>query len=146
MELKLKQLHRGYVLTDFEGNEVGIKDTNQAMEEIRKLLKFDEKSEESILEQKTKPNHIELHRMIFDAAKGQINIYGKVNGAKIARELNVNNSTVHSHLRKMNLELEDLIKKWQEERDKKMVHTETRVSSDNSDSDSQTQTKEVEEV
>lgn len=143
-ELKLKQLYRGYVLTDFEGNEVGIKDTDQAMEEIKKLLKFDEKSEEdSILEQKIKPNHIELHRMIFEAAKEQISLYGKVNGAKIARELDINNSTVHSHLRKMNLELEDLIKKWQEERDKPMVHTETRVSSDSEEDQT---TKEMESV
>lgn len=133
-ELKLKQLHRGYVLTDFDGNEVGIKDSTQAMEEIRKLLKIDKKSDLPIVEEhtrKTKNSTIELHRNIFENAKEQISSTGKVNCAKIARELDINNSTVHVHIKKMNSELEILIKKWKEERDKQMPNVETGTDTEN---------------
>lgn len=37
-ELKLKTLFRGYILTDFDGNDMGIKDAEHAIEEIKKLL------------------------------------------------------------------------------------------------------------
>ena len=117
-ELKLKQLYRGYVLTDFDGNEVAIKDKEEAIKEIKNLLNFDEKYKRSNSEsytQKTKPNYAELHRNIFEKAKEQISLTGKVNGAKIARELTINNSTIHAHLNKMNAELEALIKNWHEQ-------------------------------
>lgn len=132
-ELKLKQLHRGYVLTDFDGNEVGIKDSEQALEEIKKQLNLDEKSEQPIVEenaQKVKYTTIELHRKIFEKAKEQISLTGKINGAKIARELDANASNVHSHLRKMNTELDELMKNWQDERDKQMLSVETRTNAD----------------
>jgi hypothetical protein len=156
-ELKLRQLHRGFLLTDFDNNEVGCKDFEQALEEIKKLIKPDGKFEESIAENPTleKPitersttenqiveNHvvkkrakrtrestIELHRKIFEAAKEQINLLGRVNGAQIARDLNVNASNVGNHLKKMESELDELIKKWQDERDRKMVNAETKVDS-----------------
>jgi len=127
-ELKLRQLHRGYILTDFDGNEVGVKDPKQAMEEIKKLLNIDEKSEQQTTEEytsKTKQNTVELHRKIFEAAKEHISLNGKINGAKIARELEINISTVHSHLKKMNIELEKMITKWKDERDKKVLNVET---------------------
>lgn len=129
-ELKLKQLHRGYVLTDFDNNEIGVKDSGQAMEEIGKLLKPDERFEQSTVKgpiKKTRPNTAELHRQIFEKAKEQIDITGKVNAAKIARELELNNSSVHSHLKKMNVELETIIKKWNDEHDKTMLAAETRT-------------------
>ena len=125
-ELKLRQLHRGFVLTDFENNEIGIKDGYQAIEEIKKLLKLDEygqkESEEEIVPEKIpekipilesvkKPSYIELHRQIFEMVREQIESIGSFNGAKIARELGVNNSTVHNHIKKMQVEIDDLIKK-----------------------------------
>jgi hypothetical protein len=108
-------LYRGYVLTDFEGNEVAIKNGEEAIKEIKKLLNLDEKSENPISEVFTpkKSNYVEIHRNIFEKAKEQINLTGKVNGAKISRELEINASTVHAHLKKMNFELEELIKNWQ---------------------------------
>lgn len=134
-ELKLKQLHRGYVLTDFNDNEVGIKDTEQAMEEIKKLLSIDKKIEQSIADehiQETKPNPVELHRNIFEKAKEQISIHGKINCSQIARELGINISKARNHINKMNIELEGLIKKWQDERDKQVPNdgTKTNIVSD----------------
>ena len=130
-ELKLRQLYRGYVLTDFESNEIGCKDAEQAVEEIKKLLKVDERYEESVLGESRKPKYttVELHRKIFEAAKEQINLTGKINGAEIARELDANASNVHAHLKKLSTELNELIKKRQEERDKPMINTETTVNS-----------------
>ena len=150
-ELKLGKLYRGFVLTDFNGNEIGIKDYEQAMEEIKKLIKPGELDEgygqpvveksisgKSIMDvsaQKESPKKerrptVEIHREIFEKAKEHINLTGKVSGAKISRELNINTSTVHSHLRKMNIELEALIKKWQDEHDKLLSTTETRTDQD----------------
>lgn len=132
-ELKLRQLYRGYVLTDFESNEIGCKDAEQAVEEIKKLLNINGKSEKTVAEenkQKTKYTTVELHRKIFEAAKEQINLTGKINGAEIARGLDVNASNVHSHLKKMSIELEELMKKWQDERDKQMLNVETRTNGD----------------
>jgi len=114
-ELKLKQLHRGYVLTDFDGNDIGVKDSEQAMEEIRKLVKPGEESGQPAIKEplkKTRPNTAELHRQIFEKAKEQIDLTGKFSAVGISRALQINNSTVHSHLKKMNIELEELIKKW----------------------------------
>lgn len=155
-ELKLRQLHRGFLLTDFDNNEVGCKDFEQALEEIKKLIKPDGKSETPITEttlekpiterpttdnqivenhavkkraKRTRDSTIELHRKIFEAAKEQINLLGRVNGAQIARDLNVNASNVGNHLKKMESELDELIKKWQDERDRKMVNAETTVNS-----------------
>lgn len=135
-EIKLKKLHRGYVLTDFEGNEIGIKDSVQAMEEVEKLLGSDEKSvqstkqsiEQSTVEEPLKKtrNTAELHRTIFEKAKEQIELTGKVSPVKISRELEINNSTVHLHIRKMSIELDALIKKRQDEMDKHMIIVETR--------------------
>jgi hypothetical protein len=132
-ELKLRQLFRGFVLTDFDGNEVGCKDSEQAMTEIRQLLNLDEKSEQIVEEEnsrKPRQSAVELHRNIFEKAKEQINLTGKVNGAQIARELEANASNIHSHLKKMHLELDELIKKWQDERDGKMLNVETRTDAE----------------
>lgn len=132
-ELKLEQLCRGYVLTDFDGNKVGIKDSKHAIEEIEKLLNIGRKSGQSIVEKlirKPKYNHVELHRNIFEKAKEQIGSYGKINCAKIARELNISYSNVRNHLDKMNLELDELIKKWQDERDKNIADKETTPNAD----------------
>lgn len=133
-ELKLRRLFRGYVLTDFDGNEVGCKDSGQVMEEIKNLLKLDEKFEQPVtykMEEycirKQRSSTIERHRNIFEKAREQINLTGKVNNAKIARDLNITPSNVGNHLKKMNVELDELIKKWQEERDKKMLIVETRT-------------------
>jgi hypothetical protein len=71
---------------------------------------------------------VELHRTIFDKAVEQINLVGKVNGNKIAKELNINAPNVYNHLKKMNGELEELKRNWQEERDKNMVNNVTRDS------------------
>ena len=132
-ELKLRQLYRGYVLTDFESNEIGCKDAEQAVEEIKKLLKIDKNSEQPVAEenkQKTKYTTVELHRKIFEAARDQINLTGKINGAEIARGLDVNASNVHAHLKKLSTELDELIKKRQEERDKQMLNVETKTDAD----------------
>jgi hypothetical protein len=132
-ELKLRQLFRGFVLTDFDGNEVGCKDSEQAMTEIRQLLNLDEKSEQTVEEEnsrKPRQSAVELHRNIFEKAKEQISLTGKVNGAQIARELEANASNIHSHLKKMHLELDELIKKWQDERDGKMLNVETRTDAE----------------
>ena len=134
VELKLKKLHRGYVLTDFDGNEVGIKDSEQAMQEIKKLIKPEDGPEQSIAGQPIKEKKritVELQREIFEKAKEQISLVGKVSGAKISRDLAISASTVHNHLKKMNAELEELIKKWQDERDKSTLVVETRTDSDN---------------
>ncbi len=142
-ELKLRQLHRGYVLTDFEGNEVGVKDSEQAVEEIKNLLNG--KNQENIIDegniqdseqgskeegqqlqiQKVRYNRTELHRKIFELAKEQINLTGRTNAAEIARELGSNHSTVSNHINKMKVELDKFVIKWQDERDKKMLNTET---------------------
>ena len=42
-ELILKKLDRGFILKDFDGNEIGIRDSEQAIEEIKILIKPDEK-------------------------------------------------------------------------------------------------------
>ena len=139
-ELKLRQLHRGFLLTDFNNNEVGCKDSEQALEEIKKLIICDEKSEGQITEKpitekpitekrgrKKRESTVELHRKIFEAAKEQIDLTGKINNAQIARDLQANPSTVGIHLKGMENELGILTKKWQDERDKKMVNVETRV-------------------
>lgn len=138
-ELRLRKLYRGYVFTDFDGNEIGCKDTEQAMDEIARLLVPDKKFEESATEKsiiedkiaekpvvekrarKTKASAIEMHRKIFERAKDQIGLTGKINGAQIAREMGINASNVSAHLRRMHNELEILIKKWQDEGDKRMV-------------------------
>jgi hypothetical protein len=149
-ELKLRPLHRGFVLTDFDNNEVGCKDIEQAFEEIKNLIMSEEKCEEKCEEQFTeKPNaekpiaddHIvgnsatkkhgrkprestvEMHRKILEVAKEQINSLGRVNAAQIARDLHVNASNVGLHLKQMENELDELIKKWQEDRDKKILDT-----------------------
>jgi len=138
-ELKLRQLHRGYILTDFEGNEVGVKDKEQAIEEIRQLLNggnsetpIEDSSQlqEHAEQQKVKYSRVELQRKVFEKAKEQIELYGKTNGAEIARELGSNNSTINNHLNRMKVELDELIKKWQDERDKKMTVTETRTDAE----------------
>lgn len=147
-ELKLRQLHRGFVLTDFNNNEIGCKDSEQALEEIKELIIHDEKSREQIAEKpvaekpvaeksvaeksekrkrKKRESTVELQRKIFEIAKEQIDLTGKINGAQIARELQINPQAVSKHLKEMENELETLIKKWQDERDKKMVNVETRV-------------------
>ena len=133
-ELKLKKLFRGYVLSDFEGNEIGIKDSEQAMIEIKKLIYHDEISEQSVAEQPIKEKRrttVELQREIFENAKEQINLTGKVVGIKIARDLVINPSTVSNHLKKMDLELEGLIKKWQDDHDRSQPVVETKVDQDN---------------
>jgi hypothetical protein len=76
---------------------------------------------------KPKEVTIELHRKIFEMAKEQINLLGRVNSNEIAKEMDTSNSAVQKHLKKMDGDLDDLIKKWQVERDKKMVNTETRT-------------------
>lgn len=142
-ELKLRKLYRGYVFTDFEGNEIGCKDTEQAMDEVVKLLEPDKKSEESVIEdpvaegpiaekraRRTRASTIETHRKIFEKAKDQIELTGKINGAQIARELEVNASNVSIHLKKMHDELDMLIKKWQDERGKPMALAETITNGD----------------
>ncbi len=151
-ELKLRQLHRGFLLTDFDNNEVGCKDFEQALDEIKKLIIPDGKLEKPIVEKpimekpiaQTVENHVvkkrarktrdstaELHRKIFEVAKEQINLLGRVNAAQIARDLDTNASNVGNHLRKMENELDELIKKWQDERDKKMVNAETTTGGPN---------------
>jgi hypothetical protein len=142
-ELKLRKLFRGYVFTDFDGNEIGCKDTEQAIYEIEKLLKPDKKHEESESDieeieeevkkervKKERTSTVELHRKVFELAKEQINVTGKVNGAQIARDLDANASNVSIHLKRMHEELDVLIKKWQDERDKPMVNVETRINPD----------------
>ncbi len=132
-ELKLKRLYRGFVLTDFDGNDIGCKDSEQALEEIKKLLKIDEMVEKPVVEDekhRIKYTTVELQRKIFEKAKEQISLTGKTNGAEIARELGTNNSTVHNHIKKMSIELDELIKKWQEERDRQMLKSETITDSE----------------
>jgi phage shock protein A len=143
-ELKLRKLFRGYVFTDFDGNEIGCQDTEHAMEEIKKLLKPDEKSEEPIVEKsadvyvkKVRNSTVELQRKIFELAKEQISLKGKVNSAQIARDLDVNASNVSVHLKKMRDELEVMTKKWQDKRDESMIHTETGTSNDENKSTEQ---------
>jgi len=134
VELKLKKLHRGYVLTDFDGNDIGIKDSEQAMQEIKKLVMPEDGSEQSVAEQPIKEKRrvtVELQREIFEKAKEQISLVGRVSKAKISRDLGINPSTVHNHLKKMNAELEELIKKWQDEHDKSALVIETRTDLDN---------------
>jgi DNA-binding NarL/FixJ family response regulator len=138
-ELKLRQLHRGYVLTDFEGNEVGVKDSEQAIEEVKKLLnggnsekppvEDSSQVQEQARTKKVKYTTVELHRKIFEIAKEQISVTGKTNGAEIARALGTNASNVSNHLKKMT-ELDELEKKWKDERDKKMTVTETRTDAE----------------
>ena len=133
-ELKLKKLFRGYVLSDFEGNEIGIKDSEQAIIEIKKPIYQDEISDQSVAEQPIKEKRrttVELQREIFENAKEQINLTGKVVGIKIARDLVINPSTVSNHLKKMDLELERLIKKWQDDHDRSQPVVETKVDQDN---------------
>jgi DNA-binding transcriptional MerR regulator len=128
-ELKLRPLYRGFVLTDFNGNEVGCKDLEHVIEEIKKLLKLDEESEKSIEvehSRKSRISAVELHRNIFEKAKEQISMTGKVNGAQIGRELCANVSNIHNHLKKMDNELQELIKKWQDEEGKKLPKVEIR--------------------
>lgn len=94
--------------------------------ELRKLIKekiTDLNSDEmnsNDPEEKPKYNKIEIHRKIFEIAKEQISLVGKVNIYKIAKVLEISNSTSRRHVNKMNAELEVLIKKWQEERNKQM--------------------------
>lgn len=137
-ELKLRQLHRGYVLTDFEGNEVGVKDSEQAIEEVKKLLNGNNSEKPPVEDsehvkeqiQKVRYTRTELQRKVFEKAKEQISLTGKTNGAEIARELGSNPSTINIHLNRMRIELDELVKKWQDERDKKMTVTETRTDAD----------------
>ena len=132
-ELKLKKLHRGYVLTDFDGNEIGVKDSEQAMQEIKKLVKPEDEHGQPAVEQPIKEKKritVELQREIFEKAKEQINLVGRISKAKISRDLGINASTVHNHLKKMNAELEELIKKWQEEHDKSTLTIETGTDQD----------------
>ena len=70
-----------------------------------------------------------LHRKIFEVAKEQISLVGKVDMPNIAEYLNVNISTAESHVKKMGLELALLIKKWQDERDKLTARKETMTDS-----------------
>lgn len=79
--------------------------------------------------EKPKYSKIELHRKIFEKAKGQIDLVGKIDESKIAKELKIDISTTNDHIRKMGLELGLLIIKWQGERDKSMVKKETVVNS-----------------
>ena len=72
-----------------------------------------------------------MQREIFENAKEQINLTGKVVGIKIARDLVINPSTVSNHLKKMDLELERLIKKWQDDHDRSQPVVETKVDQDN---------------
>lgn len=117
-ELKLRKLHRGYVLTDFNGDEIGIKDSEQAIDELKKILKPEEKVDQSMpiieIDKIEKERVADLQKKIFEKAKEQIGMTGKVNGAKIARELNIGHSTAHTYIKKMSIEIEALIKMWQD--------------------------------
>jgi ribosomal protein S25 len=75
-------------ITDFDSNEVGCK----------------------FPEEKQKRNKVEIHRKIFEKAKDQINLVGKINVSKIAEDLKISISTTRNHLKKLNDELEILIK------------------------------------
>lgn len=81
---------------------------------------------------KPKPNPVELHRNVFEKAKEQIDLVGRVNVKKIAEELDVSTSNVRRHLKKLNSELEALIKKWQDRRDVQMTNIDTRTTVDDS--------------
>ena len=156
-ELKLRQLHRGYVLTDFEANEIGIRDSEHAIDEIKKLLKLDEQqsikqdvqknskmlSQEIQPIRQEKPDFLELQAKILEKAKEQISLTGKVNGTKIARELGMNYSTVHHRLKKLTTEIDELIKKRQKEHDKPVSDIDTKTSTKTSDIDTKTSTKTI---
>ncbi len=80
-------------------------------------------------EKRTKYNKTELHRRIFEIAKGQIDIVGKIDTSKISEELKVDVSAINDHVNMMSCELESMIKKWQEERDRPMIKKETTADS-----------------
>lgn len=69
-------------------------------------------------EEKPKYNKTELRRKIFEKAKEQIGLVGKVDVSKIAEYLKIDVSTTNDHIKKMGLELAFLIKTWQDDVDK----------------------------
>lgn len=75
-------------------------------------------------EEKPKYNKTELHRKIFEKAKEQINLAGKVDASKIAEDLSVEILLANDHIKKMGLELAFLIKTWQDGIDKSVVRKE----------------------
>jgi hypothetical protein len=115
-----------YELTDTtEGRYIWkVKELEQRAIELRKLIKekiTDFSSNETgckYQEDLPKYNKTELRRKIFEIAKEQICLVGKIDVQKIAENLKINVSITESHIRKMGLELALLIKKWQDERDK----------------------------
>lgn len=92
--------------------------------ELRSLLKAGTKdlvSDEvgcKCKEEKHKYNKAELRSKIFEKAKEQINLVGKVDTSKIAEDLKINISETNDYISKMGLELTFLIKTWQDEVDK----------------------------
>ena len=76
-------------------------------------------------EEKPKYNKTEIHRRIFEAAKEQIDLVGQIDVSKISEELKINVSTARKHVKKMALELELLIKKRENEKDKPIERQET---------------------
>jgi ribosomal protein S25 len=73
-----------------------------------------------IKREKPKYNKTELHRKIFEIAKEQINQIGNINVYEITDELKINISTTRKHIKKMNRELESLIKKWKNDNKKEL--------------------------
>jgi hypothetical protein len=147
----LVNLDREIVSTTEECNCLKVNELKKRILELRELIKNDsgkkgecgnlensiieiEKEKEIIIEEdkrkkrgrRPKRSTLELKRKIFEKAKEQIELLGRVNGARIARELGRNTSNVCIHLKKMDSELDELIKKWIDERDKKMVNVKTK--------------------
>ena len=75
-------------------------------------------------EEKPRYNKAGLHRKIFEKAKDQINIAGRVNVSKIAEDLKIDVSVANDHIKKMGLELAFLTKTWQEKVDKSTIRKE----------------------
>lgn len=78
-------------------------------------------------EEEQKYNKTELHRKIFEIAKEQINLVGQFDATKISEKLKIDVPTAKGHIKKMNLELAFLIKKWQDEQDKSIEKQDTTV-------------------
>jgi len=80
-------------------------------------------------EEEQKYNKTELHRKIFEIAKEQINLVGQFDTTNISEKLKIDVPTAKGHIKKMNLELAFLIKKWQDEQDKSIERQDTTVRS-----------------
>lgn len=100
-----------------------VNELKKSIERLHKVIKAAVSDEVGCKGQEEKPkyNKTELHRIIFEKAREQINLVGQFDVSKISEELKIDISTTQKHIKKMGLELAILTKKWQDERDKSSV-------------------------